>query len=94
MQLSLLFPFTPAWVIPRSPDRFIVAFEGVAPLGFVEWMQACNVTVLGVAPLPAWRSFGSGVALCLRVPTPIASVLSSFPSSAGGSLHPSNSLPW
>ncbi|MBD2078430.1 hypothetical protein [Leptolyngbya sp. FACHB-17] len=94
MQLSLLFPFTPAWVVSRGCDRFIVAFEGVAPLGFVEWVQASGVSVVGVAPLPAWRSFGAGVVLCMCVPPALSSVLSAFPSGAGGSLHPANSLPW
>jgi voltage-gated potassium channel Kch len=94
MQLSLFFPFSPAWVVSRSRDRFIVAFEGIAPLGFVEWLQASGVSVVGVAPLPAWRSFGAGVALYLRVPSTVASVLSAFPSGAGGSFHPANLLPW
>lgn len=94
MQLSLLFPFSPAWVVPCGSDVFVVAFVGVAPLGFAAWVAESGSSVLGVAPLPAWRSFGAGVAVRLRVPASVASALAAFPSAAGGSSHPVNSLRW
>lgn len=93
MQLSILFPFSPAWVVSRG-DCFVVGFVGAAPLGFAQWVQSSGSSVVGVAPLPAWRSFGAGVAVCLRVSPSVAAVLSRFPSGAGGSSHPVNSLPW
>ena len=92
MQLSILFPFSPAWVVPRSRDVFVIGFCGVAPIGFAQWCQ--SVTVLGVAGFPAWRSSSAGVAVCVRVSSSVASVLSSFPTGAGGSSHPSNHSPF
>jgi hypothetical protein len=94
MQLSLLFPFRPAWVVDRGHGVFIVAFEGVAPVGFADWVRSSGVLIVGVAPLSPWRSYGAGVAVCVRVPGSVAAVLSSFRSGAGGSTHPSNLLPW
>ncbi|KAM3107292.1 hypothetical protein [Phormidesmis sp. 146-33] len=92
MQLSILFPFSPAWVVDRGRGVFVIGFAGVAPVGFAQWCQ--SVSVLGVASFPAWRSYGAGVAVCVRVPSSIAAVLSGFRSGAGGSSHPSNSLPF
>ena len=93
MQLSILFPFHPAWVVPRGGGVFVIGFAGPAPIGFAGWCRS-GVGVLGVAPLPAWRSFPAGVAVCVRVSSSVASALSGFSSGAGGSSHPSNSLPW
>lgn len=94
MQSSLLFPFSPAWVVPCGSDVFVVAFVGPAPLGFAQWIADSSASVLGVAPLPDWRSFGAGVAIRLRVPAYLVSTLAAFPTGAGGSLHPVGSLRW
>jgi hypothetical protein len=93
MQLSILFPFCPVWVIDRGRGVFVVAFVGATPIGFAQWCKS-NAVFLGVSPIPAWRSFGEGVAVCLRVPSSVAAALSSFPTGAGGSSHPSNNLPF
>ncbi len=89
-----MFPFSPSWVVPRGSSVFVVAFGGVAPLGFAQWVSASGSIVLGVAPVPAWRTYQAGVAVCLRVLPAVGAVLSRFPSGAGGSLHPSNLLPF
>ncbi len=93
MQLSILFPFCPAWVECRRDGVFVIGFVGVAPLGFAQWCQT-EATVLGVSGFPAWRSHSAGVAVCVRVSASISSVLSKFPAGRGGSSHPSNSLPF
>ena len=93
-QLSILFPFSPAWVVARGGGLFVVGFVGVAPIGFAQWLQSSGCVFVGCAPIPAWRSFGEGLAVCLRAPSSVGSVLSGFSSGAGGSSHPSNSLPW
>jgi hypothetical protein len=93
MQLSILFPFCPCWVVDRGHGVFVVAFMGVAPIGFAQWCKS-NAVFLGVSLIPAWRSFGEGVAVCLRVSPSVTAALSSFPTGAGGSSHPSNHLPF
>ncbi|MBD1859948.1 MULTISPECIES: hypothetical protein [Leptolyngbya] len=92
MQLSLLFPFSPSWVVSRGSDRFILFFPTVAPMGFADWCASDGVSVLGVAPVAQWRSFPPGVAVFLSVPPAVAAVLSKFPTGGGGSAHPANSL--
>lgn len=93
MQLSLLFPFSPAWVERRRDGVFVVGFYGVAPLGFAQWCQS-SAAVLGVSGFPSWRSHSAGVAVCLRVSADISAVLSKLPAGRGGSAHPSNALPF
>lgn len=94
MQLSILFPFSPAWIVDRGHGVFVIAFVGVAPIGFAQWLRSSGCVAVGVDPLPAWRSFGEGVAVGVRVPSSMRSALSGFSTGAGGSSHPSNSLPW
>lgn len=93
MQLSLIFPFAPCWVVPRGGGVFVIGFTGVAPMGFASWVTS-SATILGVAGFTAWRSYPAGVAICVRVSSSIAAVLSGFSSGGGGSAHPSNGLPW
>lgn len=89
------FPFSPGWVVPRDlPGVFVVFFPVAAPLGFVPWVRATGSVVLGVAPVAAWRSFPCGVAVGLCVSPRVAEALRRFPTGSGGSLHPSNSLPF
>jgi hypothetical protein len=89
------FPFSPAWVVSRElPGQFVVFFPGVAPLGFARWVASSGSVVVGVAPVATWRSFPPGVAVGLRVSPRVASALRRFPHGSGGSLHPSNLLPF
>jgi hypothetical protein len=78
------------WAVPRSGDRFIVAFPRSALAGgsVGQWLLASGCQVSRSALVPG------GSAFLLSVPPALVPAFRRLRSGGGGSRHPSNALPF
>jgi len=74
------------WCVPRSGDRFIIAFKPAALVGAWLLSSGCKVSRSALVP--------GGSAFLLSVPPALVPAFQRLPSGGGGSRHPSNALPF